>query len=312
MLGYWPDDRFHRNAYKAWGGHPSPFGREVTLGHVLSNLPWKHFESSMPEGYKYYRVKGKLPQHARAEFRALPAAITEPTFVEGWFFTTSEKEYNRSAIKAALSFNPILVQYLDQQYQHLFAGVTAVSIHMRLGYHGEEDPNALASRPSPTMDYYIHALTKILGDLPPPVRYLVFADDMPRAQFLLDAAPELADLDIVMMPVNMISGLYLMAKCQHHVLATSSLSFWGAYLADKPGKVIYHSSFVQVHGSLVLPGTQLEEGERWIPVSNWTAAMSSAPEVKAAEDTMELRIAAAAARRRRVHRLRSAMIPRAG
>eukprot|EP00045_Choanoeca_perplexa_P001230 m.18468 g.18468 ORF g.18468 m.18468 type:complete len:410 (+) comp10813_c0_seq1:86-1315(+) len=272
VLGYWPGRRFRRSNYKEWGGHPSPFGNNVTLGHIFNRLPWKQLTSHMPADLNYFRVKGKLPQHAPAEFRALPLVITKATFVEGWFFTTIEDEYNRNELRELFGLNPLLANYWDQQYGDLLTNVTAISVHMRLGYHGEEDPNALAARPSPEMNYYVHAMARLLGDIPAPTRYLIFADDVDKAEELLTNAPELSMLDMVIIPVNVIGALHLMTLCQHHVLATSSLSFWGAYLAADPGRVIYHSSLTLVHGWRVLPSDQLELGERWIVVSNATMA----------------------------------------
>ena len=206
-----------------------------------------------------------------AEFSALPTTITKPTFVEAWFFTTSEKDYNRAAIRNVLAFNPAMTRYIDQEYGHLFAGVTVVSVHMRLGYNGEPNAKHILERASPRLGYYVEAMIKTLGDLTGPVRYLVFADDAVRAQSMLASAPALNSLDVVVMNVNMFSGLYLMTQCQHHVLATSTFSFWGAYLAVKPGRVIYHSTFTNAHGQYVLPPReQLGPEERWIKLNTMT------------------------------------------
>ena len=50
-----------------------------------------------------------------------------------------------------------------------------------------------------------------------------------------------------------------MAMCTHHVLTSSTLSFWGAYLDERQptgGKTILHDSFFDAHGRGMLPYTE--------------------------------------------------------
>ena len=54
-------------------------------------------------------------------------------------------------------------------------------------------------------------------------------------------------------------GTSVMALCTHHVLTSSTLSFWGAYLDERQptgGKTILHASFFDAHGRGMVPYTE--------------------------------------------------------
>jgi hypothetical protein len=50
---------------------------------------------------------------------------------------------------------------------------------------------------------------------------------------------------------NQFKSLFMMAKCNNHILHVSTLSFWGAYLETcwrKPeGRTVYHKEFNKCH-----------------------------------------------------------------
>jgi Glycosyl transferase family 11 len=88
------------------------------------------------------------------------------------------------------------------------------------------------------LDYYETAMQKIEGLVDKPLYYL-FSDDGAWAKEHLVKNRK----DIVVVTHN--SGkdswqdMYLMSKCQHHIIANSSFSWWGAWLnADKKKVVI--------------------------------------------------------------------------
>jgi hypothetical protein len=106
----------------------------------------------------------------------------------------------------------------------------SVAIHVRRG-----DYVSLASASNLhgtlSLDYYINAIRE-LGKSLHGARYFVFSDDPDWCQVNLP-------LDETAVYVTHNAGadswqdLMLMARCQHHIIANSSFSWWGAWLADQ-------------------------------------------------------------------------------
>jgi glycosyl transferase family 11 len=109
----------------------------------------------------------------------------------------------------------------------------AVCVHVRrgdyllpahFGFHG------LCSA-----DYYRRALRLIRERVTNP-QFFVFSDDWPWCR------EQLAGEDTVIVDANKPDAgqdeLRLMAACRHHVIANSSLSWWGAWLATSVGQIV--------------------------------------------------------------------------
>jgi hypothetical protein len=108
----------------------------------------------------------------------------------------------------------------------------SVCLHVRRGdYLRPANGPALVCARS----YYDAALQHVRRFLPAP-QIFVFSDDLVWCRQAFAAA------DIVFVDVNepsdAVDDLRLMAACRHHVIANSSLSWWGAWLARHPGQVV--------------------------------------------------------------------------
>lgn len=81
-----------------------------------------------------------------------------------------------------------------------------------------------------TRDYYLAAIQAI-GQRP--VTYLVFSDDMAWCRETFQGLPDMVFAEGAEGIVDMCA----MSLCDHHIIANSSFSFWGAFLNPKPGKL---------------------------------------------------------------------------
>lgn len=92
--------------------------------------------------------------------------------------------------------------------------------------------------------------------------YVVFSDDNAKAKELFQAhAAKDPRLQFVVVDDNAAASLLLMSLCKHHVLTSSTLSFWGAYLDQgQPhnGRTILHETFFNDHGNNMIPYTSWE------------------------------------------------------
>lgn len=110
----------------------------------------------------------------------------------------------------------------------------SVSIHVR-GRDRLSDPKVKAYFREITKEYYDKAISIVAAKVSKPV-FFVFSDDMAWAekimQFLLEKIyikgnDELPHED-----------LRLMSLCKHHITANSTFSWWGAWLAQNPNKIV--------------------------------------------------------------------------
>ena len=109
--------------------------------------------------------------------------------------------------------------------------VNSVSLHVRRGdYLGHKGTPLICA-----LSYYDGALQHVRRRLHEPQMF-VFSDDITwcRQHF---AAPDITFVD-VNGPDDAIDDLQLMTACRHHIIANSSLSWWGAWLAAHPEQVV--------------------------------------------------------------------------
>eukprot|EP00730_Choanoeca_flexa_P017935 TRINITY_DN8691_c0_g1_i2.p1 TRINITY_DN8691_c0_g1~~TRINITY_DN8691_c0_g1_i2.p1 ORF type:complete len:409 (+),score=24.52 TRINITY_DN8691_c0_g1_i2:58-1227(+) len=260
VLSYWqgPLAQLNTSPWQPWGGHRPPLGSRILPSHVFPFMSWRHGRNHLPANFSYLNVKAPNPRRAEDLERTLESARVEgATVIEGWFFTT--QNYNVGLMRRAFGLHPALQQHYGNVFGHLFQTATTISVHLRLGYAGEESVKYLQARPSPPARYFGYALISAFVDLPPPVRFLVLSDNPQAARRLLTQQLRYtrndlpAGFEVVVLEADLLESLHIMTKCDHHVLAASTFSFWGAYLAPKPGRVLYHTSMVQDLTRRIIP-----------------------------------------------------------
>jgi hypothetical protein len=107
----------------------------------------------------------------------------------------------------------------------------AVCLHVRRGdYLPQAGPPIVCTR-----SYYDDAIKHIRRFLQQP-QIFVFSDDIAWCRHTFDA-PDTAFVD-ANGPDEAVDDLHLMAACRHHIIANSSLSWWGAWLGGHPAQVV--------------------------------------------------------------------------
>ena len=82
-------------------------------------------------------------------------------------------------------------------------------------------------------DYYFRGMDEIAKRIENPVFY-IFADDLE----IVKAEYKFSYPVVFVTPKDAVSGIRLMGNCKHFVIANSTFSWWGAYLADNPEKLV--------------------------------------------------------------------------
>jgi Glycosyl transferase family 11 len=135
----------------------------------------------------------------------------------------------------------------------------AVAVHLRFF----DAPGAPATNNAPA-DYYARAVTK-LEELSPAAHYFLFSDQPEAARRLIP----LPDSRVTIVSHNRgddsaYADLWLMTQATRFIIANSTFSWWGAWLAeDRPEKVVIAPGFTMRHGKMWWGFDRLLP-ERWI------------------------------------------------
>lgn len=171
--------------------------------------------------------------YSRFDARVLHRVIQGPVSARG--FWQSEKYFIE--IEGQIRRELTLRCQPDSSSQRLADQImssNSVGVHVR---HGDN-----ASRVAPLLgvlspEYYGRALETLSAELERPSLF-VFSDDIPWAKQLLGTMVSTRYVEHQGAARSEID-LWLMSLCRHHVLANSTFGWWGAWLARKPGQIVY-------------------------------------------------------------------------
>lgn len=119
-----------------------------------------------------------------------------------------------------------------QAFKEFMTQCNSVSVHIRRGDYASTSKANRYLKPCEA-DYYQKAIDYLINWVSKPV-FFIFSDDIlwVKANFKID------------FPTHYIEGnsaqedLLLMASCQHHIIANSTFSWWGAWLNRHPDKIV--------------------------------------------------------------------------
>lgn len=139
------------------------------------------------------------------------------------------------------------------------AQCSSVSIHVRRGDY-VTNKKTLSIHGVCTKEYYQRSIKYICDKVSEP-RFFVFSNDLLWAKENLDLGS-----DAIFVEGNdkdPIADMMLMSQCKHHIIANSSFSWWGAWLANPPSQFVVAPlpwfDSPQINSSDVVP-------EHWITV----------------------------------------------
>jgi len=115
------------------------------------------------------------------------------------------------------------------------ARVNAVSLHVRRGDY-VSNPKTNATHGLCSLDYYWAAIQHMAERIEYP-HFFIFSDDMAwvKDQLKMDFPCEYVEHNQGDESYN---DMRLMSLCQHHIIANSSFSWWGAWLNPNPDKFV--------------------------------------------------------------------------
>jgi hypothetical protein len=165
------------------------------------------------------------------EYDPMIECVTDGTDLRGYF--QSEKYFKHvrnELLRNEFVFKTkVLKQGENFWSSHSIEGPVC-SVHVRMGdYKILSDTHYNLNN-----NYYETALLK----LPPCSRYIVFSDDLIEARNLLNPIAESFSRNFVYADLDYDVSMLLMSWCDHHIIANSSFSWWGAWLSENNGSVV--------------------------------------------------------------------------
>lgn len=148
-------------------------------------------------------------------------------YISGWF--QNEKYFNDFAEIIRKEICPRKKIRISKELREILQNKNTVSVHIRRGDFAQGD-NMLG------MEYYERAFAVIEEQLEDAF-YVFFSDDLPWVRenmhvtgnaYYVNKNGELEDYE----------ELFIMSRCQHHIIANSTFSWWGAWLDRKESKIV--------------------------------------------------------------------------
>ena len=148
----------------------------------------------------------------------------------GYYQTEKYFKHIEDEIRKDFTFNEKLLNEVNTFFTEYFENSEVISLHIRRG-----DYVTNSNHPVQNLDYYQQALSLIDSNLP----VIIFSDDPKWC-----STQELFSSDRFSVSEDNTAefDLCLMTKCSYHIIANSSFSWWGAWLANSK-KVIAPSNW---------------------------------------------------------------------
>ena len=136
----------------------------------------------------------------------------------GYYQTHKYFEHIEDEIREDFTFDPELVKSCKEFLEYTFVFRDVIALHIRRGDY-VSNPN----HPSQSMEYYQRGLEML-----PDLDVIVFSDD---TEWCKEQEIFSTDRFSISEGNTTDADLCLMSLCQYHIIANSSFSWWGAWLA---------------------------------------------------------------------------------
>jgi hypothetical protein len=160
--------------------------------------------------------------------------VTPNAYVVGYWQSEKYFKIIEPIIRADFVFRGLLTEK-NQQVGNEIAQSNSVSIHVRRGDY-VKNIKTMAIHGLCSLDYYREAIQYIFDRVEQP-RFFIFSDDIPwvKENLIIDSPCHYVDHNN---GAESWCDMRLMSLCQHHIIANSSFSWWGAWLNPSSNKMV--------------------------------------------------------------------------
>jgi hypothetical protein len=186
------------------------------------------------------------PRYRERSFAFDPAVLALPdgSYLDGYWQSAKYFDDIGSVLRRELT-PAVAPGPEDQQVIHAMSRGVAVAVHVRRGDYVSHQA-AAANHGLCSVDYYRAAIAAIAAQVPD-AHYFVFSDDpaWTRETLRFPGPATFVDHNAA---ATAFQDLRLMSLCRHHIVANSSFSWWGAYLASHPAQQVIAPARWFAHG----------------------------------------------------------------
>jgi hypothetical protein len=160
------------------------------------------------------------------------AQAGDNTYLRGYWQNVDYFGDAETLLRQDFTFSPAIAEEDAELARQIHESAEpAVSVHVRRSDY-VSDPGVRERMGTLEPEYYSRALDA-LGSGVGSVRQFVFTDDPEWCKTSI----RLNDQDVIVGATGA-AEMHLMTLCDHHVLADSSFSWWGAWLSPSPAKIV--------------------------------------------------------------------------
>ncbi|MCO5947663.1 alpha-1,2-fucosyltransferase [Mucilaginibacter flavidus] len=223
--------------------------REIFRSHKFLYRASRRFLSDRMQ-YVFQQNNEMVSFGGQQQFRIL--------YLDGYFQSQSYFENSQQAVFQDFRF-PELDAHNEALKKRIFETKNSISLHIRRGDY-EKSTVIAGIHGVLTLEYYQNAL-EIMCDRHRSPELFVFSDDTEWARSNLETAKIKACYIEHNNGENSWKDLALMTCCNHHIIANSSFSWWGAWLNPNPEKIIiapkkwYNDPLYNSRAQTMLPDT---------------------------------------------------------
>jgi hypothetical protein len=197
----------------------------ISETNFIDNIMF-YLTKSIPKLAKFLFNSINITERSSTEFFEIPHSIFlkyNYIFIEGYFQSFHYFNIHQSKILFEIKFPNTIVSKTANILSKI-KSVNSVSIHVRRISYDNLLP----------LEYYNEAIRIISEKISDPIFY-VFSDDYDWCFLNLSVH---ANIQFIKKSINEIEDLFLMSQCEHHIIANSSFSWWGAMLGDNEDKIV--------------------------------------------------------------------------
>jgi len=188
------------------------------------------------------------------EYDSLTENIPDYVSLNGYFQTEKYFLDIKDTIKKTFNFKKEFREPGDEFLESISGGKEIISIHVRRGDYTLYPDH----HPTCDSDYYKNAILEIKKVSGEDIKIIVFSDD--KEWCIQNLGDYIGKDFIIPSTINPYIELYMMTRCNYHIIANSSFSWWGSWLSDSKLTVSPYKWF----GPLMDKNTQEIYCKNWI------------------------------------------------